>query len=166
MLRGSPEAVEQAHAVLTDSGFDAPEPVTLVAFLRQEAAPLGWAAGAMRMLALLAFAAAIHGIWLTALQTTRRRAAELAVRRALGASTLATARLVLASRLRTTGWGLAGFLFFGTLASGTLQRAAGVDGPGAPGFAAVGLLLLAVSLLASARAVSEALAVEPARLLD
>jgi ABC-type antimicrobial peptide transport system permease subunit len=114
----------------------------------------------------LALLLAGHGVYATALQTTRRRIAELAIRRALGASPRRIVAYVLLDRLRVVAWGLAGFAFFGMLAVALLQNAAGLP-PAPPGaYLGIALALAALAIAASARAAQEATTVEPGVLLE
>jgi ABC-type antimicrobial peptide transport system permease subunit len=73
---------------------------------------------------------------------------------------------VLRERLRITAWGLAGFVFFGTLVSAFVQDATGLDGTGVAPYLAIGTLLGIVALTASLRAALEASTVDPVTLLD
>jgi putative ABC transport system permease protein len=166
LLRGSTEGLRVAEGVMSARGFD-PGPGRTVGAHRAEALrELRWTYRAAVLAAVLVLLLAAHGVYAMALQTTRRRTAEVAIHRAVGATPLRVASHVLGERLRVTAWGLAGFGFFGTLIVALLRSAAGMPPPGPLTYAGVALLLSGVALVASGRAAKEALAVEPSAILD
>jgi hypothetical protein len=166
LLRGSGGALDRAEATMAGLGFAAGPRRTLGEHRANAARPLRWAYMISAFVAGLALLLAGHGVYATALQTTRRRIGELAIRRALGASPRRIVAYVLLDRLRVVAWGLAGFAFFGMLAVALLQNAAGLPlaPPGA--YLGVALALAALAIVASARAAREATAVEPGVLLE
>jgi putative ABC transport system permease protein len=182
LLVGTDDALAAAAAALAGGGLPGtasladdrlepvplvdPEPVPLADYRSAQADALKWSAKLAFILAGLALLLAAHGTWIAAFQTTRRRSMELAIRRAVGAPTRAILTHVVIGRLRITAWGLAGFAFFGTMALATINRAAGVPGPGPVTYGAIAVLLTMVALLASTRAAGEALRVDPARLIE
>lgn len=163
LLRGTPDAVDDALAAMDAEGLS-PGPVRPLRALRDDAAaPLGWVRAVALALGLLAILLAAQGVYATALQVSRRRRHELAVRRALGATGRRVAIHVLGERLRVAGWGAAGMVFLGSLAVGVLRKAAGgVPAPGPGAYLAVVLGSLLVALLAGRRAAAEARRVPPA----
>jgi hypothetical protein len=166
LLRGSGGALDRAEATMAGLGFAAGPRRTLREHRANAARPLRWAYMISAFVAGLALLLAGHGVYATALQTTRRRIGELAIRRALGASQRRIVAYVLLDRLRVVAWGLAGFAFLGMLAVALLQSAAGL--PLAPPGAYLGIAfaLAALAIVASARAAREATAVEPGVLLE
>jgi hypothetical protein len=166
LLRGDPAAVERAVGSLAAHGIEVRAARPAAEHLARAALPLAWAHWTLVALSLLSLVIAAHGVYLTALQTTRRQARDIGLRVALGASPGAIVRLCLVDRTRTTLWGLAGGAFLGALVSAGIQAASGAPGTGLSGYLAVGALLLTLSVAASWRAVGEALAVDPTRLLD
>jgi hypothetical protein len=166
LLRGDDPAVASAVEIMRSLGLRPEDPVGLEAYLKEAAAPVRWAGLLVRLLGLAALLLAGHGVYVAALHTTRRRARDIAVRSALGASTAAIVRVVLSERARTTGWGLAGLVFFGTLSAAGLEKAGGVGAAGPLHYAVVSAFAMTLVLTASIRAVREALAVEPGDLLD
>jgi hypothetical protein len=166
LLRGSGGALDRAEATMAGLGFAAGPRRTLGEHRANAARPLRWAYMIAAVVAGLALLLAGHGVYATALQTTRRRIAELAIRRALGASPRRIVAYVLLDRLRVVAWGLAGFAFFGMLAVALLQNAAGLP-PAPPGaYLGIALALAALAIAASARAAQEATTVEPGVLLE
>ena len=166
LLRGSDEALDEAEVVMTEMGFSPGVGQSLAQYRTEATRTLEWAHGVAAVIALLALVLAAHGVYATALQTTRRRTGELAIRRAVGATSGRLVAYVLVERLRITAWGLAGFAFFGTFVVALLQNAAGMP-PAAPtAYAGIGALLLGVGLVASSRAAREALSVEPGTILE
>lgn len=166
LLRGHETAVGAAVEALEAAGFTPGDPETLSEHRRRLAGAIAWSRVTAMALAGLVLLLSMHGVWLVALQTTRRRWSDVAVRRAVGAPSAAVVRWVLAERLRVTAWGLAGLAFFGTLATAFVQAATGLPGPALVGWAAIAAALTVVALVASSRAVREALAVEPVHLLE
>jgi len=166
LLAGTDKALTAAAVIMSESGVNPLDAVPLAEYRAQQAVVLHWSSVLASFLGVLALLLATHGTWMTALQTTRRRSTELAIRRAVGAPDRAVLRFVLMERLRITGWGLAGFGFFGTMALAVINGVAGVPGPGPTAYAGISALLLVVALLASVRAATEALRVEPARLVE
>jgi len=166
LLRGRADAVRSAWQIMESLGFW-PGPTRALAEHRTRwGAPLAWARAAALGLALAGLLLAAYGVYVTALQTTRRRAHDIAVRRATGARGRHVAAHVLSERVRISSWGLAGMLFFGTLVVGLLRKTAGVAPLGPASYGAVAALLLLLALVASVRAMREALEVEPATLLE
>jgi len=166
VLRGTEDAAEAASDLLVDFGFTAGPAHDADAYLSAAKAPLRWSERLTWIIGLLGLATAIHGVYLAALQTTRRRGREIAVRRALGAGAARIALHVLGDRLRVVSWGLGGFVFLGTLVIGLLRSAVGVPVPGPATYLAIAVGLGVVSLVASSRAAREAILVEPGVLLD
>jgi putative ABC transport system permease protein len=167
LLRGSDAAVRDATALLRAAGYAPGQPRTISRERRRAAAPLLWAGRLAALLGLLTLGLAVHGGHATALQIGRRRTREVALRRALGATDRGLLVHTLAGSARTALWGGAFAVFFGSLLVALLRQAVGgvpALGPGA--YAAVFGLLTVSALLASVRAVREALAVEPAGVLD
>lgn len=166
LLRGSEAAVRTATAMLGFSGYAPGPPGTIAAVRRKAAAPLlwvGWVGVGLGMLTLLL---ALHGAHATALQVSRRRIRELAVRRALGATDARILLFVLGGSARGALWGSTLTVFFGSLFVGLLQTAAaGVPSPGPEVYVAMVVMLVGVSVLASLKAAREALAVEPAEVV-
>ena len=165
LLRGTSEAVEAATDTLGELGFPAATGTPLPSYRAAAAAPLGWARGVVWLALLLVALLACHGVYEGSRQTTRRRASEMALRAAVGATPGRLMRAEVGRRLRVVGWGAAGATFFGTLTIAFLQEAGGMPLPDP--LAAIGafVVLLAISLLASIRSVREAGGVEPASLL-
>lgn len=166
LLRGSEEALAAAEALMTERGFAPGAGRPLAAHVAEARRPLRWTWALAAIVALLALVLAAHGVHAAALQTTRRRTAELAIRRAVGARPRSIVAYVLAERLRVVAWGLALLAFFGTAAAALLQGAAGLPPLGPLRYAEIAALLGVVALAASARAAREALAVDPAALLE
>ncbi|MDA0329582.1 MAG: ABC transporter permease [Gemmatimonadetes bacterium] len=165
LVRGDAGAVEAATEVLAAGGFHPDPPVTLSEYRKAATAPLRWAYWMALVLGVVALLLAAHGIYSTALQTSRRRATDLAIRRAVGAPARSIVTYVLRERLKVTGWGLAGAVFLGTLAVAFFQGATGVAAAGPVAYLTIGAGLTAVAVLASIRSVVEAMAVEPSHLL-
>lgn len=167
LLRGPADAVRTAVAVLEGAGYAPAPPRTLAEERRRAFAPLRWSIGIAVAMGLLTLALAVHGGHATALQVTRRRTRELALRRVLGATDRRVLWHVLAGSARAALWGAAFAVFFGALLVGLLRRAAGgVPAPGPEAYLAVTVLLVGTALLASMRAAREALAVEPGAALE
>jgi putative ABC transport system permease protein len=184
LLVGTDEALTAAAAILAEGGLprtasladdpsrpippadDRSGPIPLADYRSAQAEALRWSGALSFILAGLALLLATHGTWIAALQTTRRRSTEFALRRAVGASTRAILTHVILGRLRITAWGLAGFAFFGTMALAAVNGAAAVPAPGAATYGAIAGLITVVALVASTRAAGEALRVEPARLVE
>lgn len=166
LLRGGRAGVGRARAVIASAGFS-PGTSRSVGELRDAAAsPLRWTYRVAAFLALLTLLLAAHGVYLAALQTTRRRKGELAVRRAIGAGSVRIVGHVLGERLRVTAWGLAGMVFLGALVVAMLVRATGLQGAGPARYAEVSVILSVTALMASIHAALEALAVDPASTLE
>jgi len=167
LLRGSADAVEAAHALLEEGGFRPAGARTLGELRRAAAAPLLWVARVAVVLALITLVLAVHGAHATALQVTRRRARELAVRRVLGATDRRVLAHTLGGSARAALWGGAIAVFLGSFLVALLrQGVGGVAALGPQAYVAVVALLVGSALLASVRAAREALAVEPARAVD
>jgi hypothetical protein len=158
--------VTSAVSTLRSAGIRTGEAMEVDEYVAHTAAPIRWASLLVQLTGLLVLLLGTHGVYLSALQTTRRRARDMALRSALGAPTHAVARSVVGERLRTTGWGLVGLVFLGTLVSAGLEKASGAPAIGPGGYLVVSLGALAIVLAASVRAVREALGVQPATLLD
>jgi len=167
LLVGSDEAVRAATALLRAAGYAPGPPRSISEERRRAAAPLLWAGRLAALLGLLTLGLAVHGGHATALQIGRRRAREVALRRALGASDRRLLLHTLAGSVRTAMWGGAFAVFFGSLTVALLRQAmGGLPAPGPGAYAAVFGLLTASAVAASVRAVRETLAVEPAGVLD
>lgn len=167
LVRGGDEAVAAASAALVAAGFGPGPAHSVTAHRRHAAAPLAWLAGVALGLGGITFLLALHGTRATALQVTRRRTQDLAVRRVHGATDRRIVAHVLGGAARTGLWGGGFALFFGTLGIALIRKtAAGVPMLGAgPLLLAVGALVL-VSVASSVEAAREALRVEPAAALD
>ncbi len=165
LLRGDEEAIAAAEAMLTARGFEPTEAVTLKQYRSDATVELRWARDLAFLLGLVTLALAAHGIYATALQTSRRRTFEVAVRRSVGSPSYRIVTYVLGERLRVTAWGVAGIAFFGTMVAAFLENAAGMKGAGPLSYLAIAGVLAVVAMLASIRATREALSVEPASLL-
>jgi putative ABC transport system permease protein len=166
LVRGGANAAAEAATIARAAGFRIEPPLPLPEYMALAAAPVRWAGTVVWLLGMLAALVCAHGLYLAALQTTRRRARDMAVRSALGSPAPAIVRTVLMERLRTTSWGLVGFVLLGTTLSAGLQKAAGLPAVGVGGYLSVSFVAAILTLAASGRAVREALAVEPATLLD
>lgn len=166
LVRGSDDAVVVVDDTLARAGYSPGRARTLSEHRADSAATLLWSQRLAALVAILALALAAHGVYATALQTTRRQVGELAVRRAVGADARRIAVYVLTGRLRVVGWGLAGFGFFGTLMVALLQNAAGLPPAGPMAYGIIATVLVLVALTASARATREALTVDPAAVLE
>lgn len=167
LLRGSAEGLAAAHTLLERSDYRPGPARTLPEVRRAAAAPLVWVARVAVVLALLTLVLAVHGAHATALQVTRRRARELAVRRVLGATDRRVFAHTLGGSVRASLWGGAIAVFLGSFLVALLrQGVGGVAALGPAAYLAVVALLLGSALAASMRAVREALAVEPARVVD
>jgi cell division protein FtsX len=163
LLRDDPGAVDAAVALLQRAGYAPGEARTLRDVLRAAAAPLAWTRWVALTLALLTLLLAVHGAHATALQVSRRRLRELAVRRVLGATDARILLFVLGGSARGALWGSAVAAFFGSLLVAFLQEAAGgIPSPGPGAYLTMVALLVAASVLASLKAAREAVAVEPA----
>jgi len=165
LLRGEEEAIVAVEALLAGGGFEPGTAMTLNEYRSDAAVELRWAWQLAFVLGLLTVALAAHGIYATALQTSRRRTFEVAVRRSVGAPSYRIVTYLLGERLRVTGWGVAGIVFFGTLVAAFLENATGMRGASPPSYLMIAGALATVAMLASVRATREALAVEPASLL-
>jgi hypothetical protein len=126
---------------------------------------VAWSRAVVLVVGLLALALGLAGIAEIAGQTTRRQAGELAVRAALGAPGWRLVAHVLSERLRVSLWGMAGFVFAGTLVVALLEGA-GVEGPGLVTSLAVGAVTAMAALTASARAARSVARIPPSALLQ
>ncbi|MCG6957453.1 MAG: ABC transporter permease [Gemmatimonadetes bacterium] len=163
LLRGDDAAVRTAMDFLAADGYRPDQPRTLEEVRRSAAAPLAWIGRVAVGLALVTLLLALQGSHATALQVTRRRLRELAVRRAMGATDVRVLLFVLGGAARGALWGAALATFLGALWVALLQKtAAGVPSPGLESYVAMAALLVAVALAASLKAAREALAVAPA----
>lgn len=167
LLRGSDDAITAAVALLAGAGYAPDTPRTLAEVRLEAAAPLLWTARVALLLGLLTLALAVHGSHATALQVTRRRTRELAIRRVMGATDGRLLRFVLGGSARTALWGAALATFFGTLIIGLLRKTAGgIPAPRAEWYVMVTAVLVGTALLASVKAAREALEVEPATAVE
>ena len=166
VLRGDAAAVGTAHALMVAAGFRPDAPQALSEHRAREAKTLRWIRALAVGVALLALLLAAHGVHATALQVTRRRTRELAIRRVLGARDIRIVAHVLGERLRVGMWGVAGMLFWGTLLAALMRKAAGMPATGPTVYVAVGTVLLLVALAASVVAAREALGVEPGTVVE
>lgn len=167
VLRGTEDSIAAARAYVARAGLGAGEAEGLEQRRREARAPMVWSARVGLALAALALLLALHGSHVTALQVTRRRLQELAVRRALGADGRRLAVGVLSGSALTALWGSALAVFLGTLLAALLRKAwGGVPAPGPGVLALLAAALVGTALVASARAVREALAVAPADALE
>jgi len=148
-MRGDEAQVETAHAAMVAAGLGPGEPQRLADYREAQAGSLGWVRILALFVALTALLLAAHGVHLTAVQVTRRRARELAVRRALGATNRRILTHVLGQRLRVGAWGVAGMLFWGTMLVAFMRKAAGMPPVGPGSYAAIGAALLLIALMAS-----------------
>lgn len=166
LLRGEPGTVRAATSILAAAGYAPGAPRSVVEVRHAAAAPLSWTGRVALALGLVTLLLALQGAHATALQVSRRRLRELAVRRALGAADLRMLLFVLGGSARGALWGSAVAVFFGALFVALLQKvAAGVPSPGPEAYVAMAALLVASSLLASLKAAREALTVTPAEAL-
>lgn len=166
LLRGDADAARSGYAIVVNAALEVEAPVTLQAYMASSQRARTWSARVALAASLLVLLFAAHGIYVVALQTTRRRARALAVRRAVGAASWRIVVLVIRERLVVAAWGLAGFTFFGTLALAFIRTALGLPAPGWGRWALLVSGLVAVALTASVRAALEAITIEPARLLE
>ena len=162
LLVGGDDATAEAQGVLAEAGFQIRRAGSAADMRRAVSRPLLWVRNLALALALIALILAAHGVYSTALQVTRRRHAELAIRRAVGASDRRILTHVLGERVKVALWGSAGMAFWGSMGVAFLRRAAGTDLPPASMYLGVAGLLVTIALLSSLRAAKEALAVEPA----
>ncbi len=166
IVRGSDDAVERARAVLTARGFAPAKSRSLKEHRAGAAAPLAWMARVAAVLGLLTLALSLAGARATALQVTRRRRDELAIRRMIGASDRRIVLGVLGGSARTGAWAGAWALFFGTFGIALIRKtSAGVPMLGPGGLFAVVLLMVGAFVLTSLRAGREGLRVDPAEAL-
>jgi len=166
LLSGTEAAVATAVSRMDQLGFAPTEPRSLSQFRQEAASALRWLRAVGASLAILAALFAAYGVHVTALQVTRRREPELAIRRALGAQNLHVVLNVMGERLRVGLWGAAGMVFWGTMFVAFLRRASGGPAVSVADYLLVIALLLVVSVGASVKAVDAALAVEPGTVID
>jgi putative ABC transport system permease protein len=163
LLRGDDGAVKAAMDILSTRGYRPEEPRTLQEVRRRAAAPLVWIGRLAVGLGIVTLLLALQGSHATALQVTRRRLRELAVRRVLGATDARILLFVLGGAARGAMWGAALATILGALWVALLQKtAAGVPSPGLEAYLAMSVLLVGAALAASLKATREALAVVPA----
>jgi len=163
LLRDDSGTVSAAVALLGGAGYAPGEVRTLLGVRGAAVAPLAWMRWVAVALGLLTLLLAVHGARATALQVSRRRLRELAIRRVLGATDARILLFVLVGSARGALWGSALAVFFGSLVVALLQKAAGgIPSPGPSVYVAMVALLVAASVLASLKAAREAVAVEPA----
>jgi len=116
--------------------------------------------------ALLALIIATSGLYSVVACLVMQRTSEIAIRIALGADRPAIIRTVLGPTASWVGAGLAGGLGLATLASGAVRKLSSSVSAGGPEvYAAVAVLFLAVSVLASYPPVRWASAVDPVQAL-
>lgn len=164
VLSADEEALPLVEAALAAGGAAVRGVTSLTEYRERAAKPAAWLGSATVLLALLAAVLAAHGSWATARQMTRRRARDVAVRRALGATSTSIVRWLLVERLQLIGWGLFGFALLGTTAV-ALLGGAGREVGLSPFLTAGGWVAL-LSLGAALHATWEATRLEPAQLLD
>ena len=161
VARGNPKGIEAAHDRMAAAGFMPGEPRTFEQFLTDQAVVLRWARTVSVFLSGLVVLFAVYGVHTTALQVTRHRWRELAIRRAVGAGNARVVAHVLGERVRVGLWGVAGMVFWGTMLVAFLRKAAGMEGLGPTPYLVIGGVLVAVAVASSTAAAREALAVEP-----
>jgi putative ABC transport system permease protein len=166
LVRGSESAVAEAVGLMQAGGFSPHDPLPLAAVRAEAGRVFHWLRALAASLGILVLILAAYGVHTTALQVTRRRAPDLAIRRAIGATNRRIVTHVVRERILVGLWGVFGMLFFGTMFVAFVRRAAGVPAVSAQEYLLVGALLLLVSVLASLKAAREALNVEPASLMD
>ena len=162
LLRGTEEGVESALRLVPSLGLDVEDAVPLPEVRRNASDAVRWMGRVSALLAVLTLILALHGGHATALQVTRRRVRELAIRRALGAQDSGIVRYVLLGGMGTSLGGSFVAVLVGSLLVGLLRKgAAGVPMLGPFAYAAVAAALVAAGALASLQAAREAVAVEP-----
>ena len=166
LLRGGPEAVDAVRDRMALAGFSPGEPRTVAQFRADERDVLQWVRTVTVLLSGLILLFAVHGAHVTALQVTRRRWRELAIRRAVGAGGGRILAHVLGERVRVGLWGVAGMVFWGTMLVAFLRKASGMDPLGPLPYLVIGAVLVSVSVASSSAAAREALAVEPGAVVD
>jgi hypothetical protein len=167
LLTGTETAVDAAHADLEQRGFNPGEPRSLEELRSGSMDPLRWTTRMALVLAAVTLILALHGAHTTSLVVTRRRVRELAVRRVLGATDRQILRLVLLGGSKTAMGGAVLAVLFGSGLVALLRKSAGDVPPlGVGAYLAVSALLVGASLMASRRAVAEALVVEPGTAVD
>jgi hypothetical protein len=167
LLTGAEAAVRAAHEDLGRRGFDPGEALSLTELRSRSMDPLRWSTRVALSLALVTLILALHGAHATSLVVTRRRVRELAVRRALGATDRQVLRFVVLGGAKTAMGGSVLAALFGSGLVALLRKSAGdVPHLGVGSYLGAAALLVGASLLASRRAVAEALIVEPATAMD
>lgn len=166
LLVGSDRAMGAAEQLMEAAGLEVLSSSTLSGHRASAATPIRWASRMALMLGLITAAFVGYGLWTTAVQTTRRRHREIALRRALGSTNSGVLRFILGERLRVTAWGLSGFALAGPAVVAAIHAASGAPVPGLGGYLTVAAVLTAGSALASVRALHEVVRVQPHALLD
>ncbi|MCH7533725.1 MAG: ABC transporter permease [Gemmatimonadetes bacterium] len=166
LVRGELEAIDAAHGRMVLAGFSPSEPRTLAQFRADETVVLRWVRTVAVLLSGLVLLFAVHGVHVTALQVTRRRWRELAIRRAVGAGSGRIVAHVLGERVRVGLWGVAGMVFWGTMLVAFLRKAAGMESVGPTPYFVIAGVLIAVAVASSTAAAREALGVEPGAVMD
>ena len=166
LVRGGPEAIDAVHQRMVAAGFSPGEPRTIARFRADERVVLQWVRAVAVFLSGLIVLFAVHGVHVTALQVTRRRWHELAIRRAVGDGWGRIAVLVLGERVRVGLWGVAGMVFWGTMLVAYLRKASGMEPLGPLPYLVIGAALVGVAVASSTAAVREALGVEPGAVVD
>lgn len=166
LLAGTDDAVAAAAEVVTAAGLEIAANRSLLEHRAAAAAPLRWASRLALFLGVLVSALVVHGLWITAVQTTARRFREVALRQALGATRRGVLTFVLGERLRVTGWGLAGFALAGPAVAAAIHILSGVPVPGAHVYLLTAVALALASALASVQSLRDVVRMEPRALLD
>ena len=166
LVRGQGEAVDAAHSRMVLAGFSPGEPQTLAQFRADQAIVLRWVRTVAVLLSGLVLLLAAHGVHFTALQVTRRRWRDLAIRRAVGAGRGRILAHVLGERVRVGLWGVAGMVFWGTMLVAFLRKASGMEALGPTPYLVIGGGLIAVAVASSTTAAREALRVEAGAVVD
>jgi len=132
------------------------------AYLREALAPTRFALGLLGIFAGLALLLAVVGLYASIAYTVSQRTREIGIRVALGASSRAVSRLVLADGVRLTVAGLAAGALIAAAATRALSSLLhGVEPTDPATFAAITLLVAAVALAASWLPARRAVRVDP-----
>lgn len=139
-------------------------PRPLPAYMDLHVRPYRWLGALAAALGALALLLAAHGSWVASVQSARRRRAEFALRRAIGASPRSILTLAARERVRLIGIGLFVFSLLGTAAVAGIGVS--VSETGLRPFLQAGAWLGVVSFGATLRAAWLATRVAPAHALD
>lgn len=164
IVLGSEAAASTVADRLDGVGALVAAPRTLNDFVDRHVHPYRWLGALAAALGTLALLLAAHGSWVASLQSTQRRRAEFALRRAIGASDRSILSLAARERLRIIGFGLFLFSLLGTAAIAGVGSSVFATGPRP--FVLAGGWLGAISFAATIHAARLATRVPPARALD